>query len=243
MQRRFGGGGDPLSFVSGRNKSVLVEGEILQEELCTLLESEVGVSDRTTFVARAAHIEQLRFSRPLARFLHFSASHNARPDPESPGLLTRANVHASSELEVLNVKSWQSERYRTVEHVAPVAGHGEVWDRSIYTEANVSSLGNTVLLPPMANNLIGNATWERKIIFYRALMAKTSPEREEQIRLAEASGLRFTNRIKSLMESEERLPILDPLEHIVEWTADVVHARTRNILELAWDQFSPWLYE
>ena len=243
MQRQLGYGGDPLSVVSDRSTNTLVEIDALKDELCDLLESGVGVTDRDSFSSRAASVEQLHFSRPLTRFLHFAASHNARPDEQHPGLLTREGVHPSVELEVLNIKSWQSGRYATVEHVAPVSEPSGQWDRGIYDDVILNSLGNTVLLPQMPNSLIGNAAWEKKIIFYTALMAKTKSEREELVRSAEAVGLRFTRRIIDLMDTEERLPILDPMEGVSEWTADLVRMRTKNILDLAWDQIAPWLYE
>ena len=235
-------GGHPLCIVSGRDQNHLWEVDELRSELRGLLESNLGVTDRRSWVRRAENIEHRRFSRPLTRFLHFAAVHNARPDNSRPGLLTRRGINTSAGLDVLNPMTWKILRYSTVEHIAPMSPPQTGWDQRIYDESLVNVLGNLILLPPTANSLIGNATWDKKRTFYRALMARTKPERERQIEFAESVGVRFSNRIKMLLDSEERLHILDSLERVQDWTADLILERTNNTLELAWDQIAPWLY-
>ena len=243
MQGPIRVGGDPLSMMNGLSHNRLLDIGRLRAELCARLEAGIGVTDRESWIDEAESIELLRSSRPLSRFLYFAAAHNARRDRASPGLLTRDGVNVSPELEVLNLRSWQSDRYSTVEHIAPDSGPGGGWDEEIYTGPTRNSLGNMILLPPRANAAIGNAPWEKKQMFYRALMARTKPERDLQIENSEAIGLRFTNRTKELLETQERLHILDPLEHIDQWTVELVKERTRNVLQLAWDQIGHWLYD
>ena len=236
------GGGRPLCVVSGRDENPLWEVDELRSELQNFLEVNVGVIDRSSWLCKAETVEQWRFSRPLTRFLYFAAAHNARPQDANPGLLTRRGINPSSELDVLNPTTWKVGRYATLEHIAPVSPTLTGWDQRIYDDSIVNLLGNLIPLPSTANSLIGNATWDKKKLFYRALMARTESEREREIQYAESMGVRFSNRIKSLLDSEERLHVLDSLEGVQDWTADLVLERTRNILMLAWDQVAPWLY-
>ena len=36
--------------------------------------------------------------------------------------------------------------------------------------------------------------------------------------------------------------MLDHLVNVENWTAKLIEQRTENILELAWDEISPWLF-
>ena len=45
-----------------------------------------------------------------------------------------------------------------------------------------------------------------------------------------------------LIKNQERLHMLDPIAKVDEWTVGLIEARTDNLLSLAWDQISPWLY-
>jgi len=37
--------------------------------------------------------------------------------------------------------------------------------------------------------------------------------------------------------------MLDPLAEVNDWTAELIEARTENLLSLAWDNIAPWLFE
>jgi len=97
---------------------------------------------------------------------------------------------------------WLSQRYATVEHVAPDAEGSSGWDKEIYDRLSTrNTIGNLVLLPERENQSIGNAPWDKKKLFYRTLVAKTEEEREDAIGLAERQGLRFGIRTLSLIRN------------------------------------------
>ena len=236
----FRGVMEKLSVESG---DPILSIEELQAELRSFLAvSQIGVTDKDSWVKRARKIPLATFSRPLCRFLLFAASHNAKPSAGEPGLMTREGVIRSDELDFLNFRIWESGQYATVEHVAPVSSQGGDWEGKIYEDPDVRYMvGNLVLLPSRENNVLGNAPWAKKKIFYSALMARERPEREQQIALAEAQRF-FTRRVRKLLDSQGCLYMLDPLAEVDYWREGVIQSRTRNTLELAWDEISPWLY-
>ena len=245
MSRGVGPDSNPLCLGLGMTNRILDIDE-LKSGLCALLAvRRFRVTDKGTWLNRAREIPLGDdASRAVCRFLLFAAAHNARANTDHPGLLTTEGVIASDELRFLSYSMWLGQRYATVEHVAPDAEGSSGWDTRIYDRlATRHTIGNLVLLPERENQSIGNAPWDKKKLFYRALVAKTEEEREDAIRLAERQELRFGNRTLSLIRSQNRLHMLDPLAEINEWTAELIEVRTENVLGLAWDSIAPWLFE
>ena len=177
----------------------------------------------------------------MCRFLLFAASHNAKPDPKNLGLLTREGIIRGGELEFLNFDRWQDEIYATVEHVAPDS-HSGGWDEKIYMQPYTRhTIGNIILLPQKENTSVGNASWKKKKIFYRALTAKTKEERNEQFEKAKKARLDFKKQTKDLVKKQGRLHMLDSIAEVTNWTKSRIRKRTKNTLELAWDVIAPWL--
>ena len=46
-----------------------------------------------------------------------------------------------------------------------------------------------------------------------------------------------------VLKSGNQLPIVGFLSHTEEWTKDVIESRAVNLLNLVWDEISPWLFE
>lgn len=245
MSPGVGPDGNPLCLGLEMTNRVLDIEELKSGLRALLTVPRFRVTDKGTWLNRAREIPLGDdASRPVYRFLLFAAAHNARADTDHPGLLTTEGVIASDELRFLSYSMWLGQRYATVEHVAPGAEGSSGWNSRIYDRlATRHTIGNLVLLPERENQSIGNAPWDKKKLFYRALVAKTEEEREEAIRLAEQQGLRFGNRTLSLIRSQNRLYMLDPLAGIDDWTAELIEARTENVLGLAWDNMAPWLFE
>ena len=245
MSPDVGSGGNPLCLGLGMTNRILDIDE-LKSGLCALLAvRRFRVTDKETWLNRAREVPfGDEAPRALSRFLLFAAAHNARADSGHPGLLTSEGVIESDELRFLSYPMWLGQRYATVEHVAPDAEASSGWDTSIYERLSTRhTIGNLVLLPEPENQSIGNAPWDKKKLFYRALVAKTEEEREDAISRALQQGLRFGNRTLSLIRSQSRLYMLDPLAEVNEWTAELIEARTENVLSLAWDNIAPWLFE
>ena len=206
-----------------------------------LAASRIDVIDKRTWVSKVCEVPLANHSRPLCRFLLFAASHNAKPDSNNPGLLTREGIINSDELNFLNFGKWQDDKYATVEHVAPDSNSGG-WDEKIYMQPSTRhTIGNIILLPQKENSSVGNASWEKKKIFYCALIAKTEKERNEQFEKAEKVGLTFKKQTKDLVNEQGRLYMLDPIAEVNNWTKSRIQKRTKNTLELAWDMIAPWL--
>ena len=245
MSPGVGADGNPLCLGLGMNNRIL-DIEELKSGLCALLAvRRFRVTDKGTWLKLAREIPLgNETSRAVCRFILFAAAHNARADASHPGLLTTDGVIASDELRFLSYSMWLGQRYETVEHVAPDSEASSGWDTRIYERlATRHTIGNLVLLPERENQSIGNAPWDKKKLFYRALVARTEEEREDAISLAQQQGLRFGNRTLSLIRSQERLHMLDPLAEIEDWTAELIEARTENVLGLAWDNMAPWMFE
>lgn len=236
--------GTPLCLGSSMTNQILSIDD-LKSGLRSLLDARrFGVTDKESWLRRAREIPLAnQSSRVVCKFLLFAASHNARPDADNPGLLRAEGVIESEELNFLTHSTWTGPRYATLEHIAPASGGTGGWEPHIYERMTTRhTIGNLILLPEKENQSIGNASWDKKKLFYRALMAKTEPEREEAIALAGQQGIRFNNRTLSLIRSQNRLHMLDPLATVGQWTARLIEERTENILSLAWDRIEPWLF-
>ena len=104
---------------------------------------------------------------------------------------------------------WVGPIYATLEHVAPDSKGSAGWDASIYHALNTHhKIGNLVLLPEKENDSIGNASWTKKKLFYRALMAETVEQRVEAMQLAASAGVQFGPKATSLIANQESLFML-----------------------------------
>ena len=206
-----------------------------------LAASRIGVENKKSWVSQACEVSLANRSQPLCRFLLFAASDNARADQKDPGLLTREQVIPGDQLAFLNFSKWQDDKYATVEHVAPDSNSGG-WDEEIYRLPHTRhTIGNIILLPQKENSSVGNASWAKKKLFYRALSAKTEKERNSQFKQAEKEEITFRKQTKNLLKEQGQLDMLDPIANVTEWTEPTIQKRTKNILELAWDVIAPWL--
>ncbi|MDE0315428.1 MAG: DUF262 domain-containing HNH endonuclease family protein [Candidatus Poribacteria bacterium] len=207
-----------------------------------LVASRIGVDNKETWVSQVCEVPLARHAKPLCRFLLFAASDNSRTDQGNPGLLTREEdaIH-SDKLSFLNFSKWQDVKYATVEHVAPDS-NSSGWDEKIYSSPHSRhTIGNIILLPQKENSSIGNAPWTKKMLFYRALAAKTEEERKSYIEEAKNQALIFPKRTEDLLKKQVRLDMLEPIAEVSDWTKGLIQKRAENILQLAWDVIAPWL--
>ena len=238
-------GGDPLCIGARLSNRILPVDSLRRELREFLKESRIGVEDKASWMAKAKEIEfGHQAPRPLCRFLLLAATHNARPDESRPGLLTDTDVVEGADLDFFNHRNWVGQKYATVEHIAPDTDPGQGWERRIYGRAATRQrIGNLILLPEKENQSIGNSTWQRKKKFYAALAAQSKSERDALIKAAKSQGYRFGKKTETLLRSQERLSMLDHLANAERWTVKLIEQRTENILGLAWDEISPWLFD
>ena len=244
MEKNLADGSPPLS-IGPKHDNVIWSLQTLRGELTSLLASKkLGISGRDGWVSQVSDTALAKHSRPLSRFILLAAAHNSHPDQGKPGLLTREGIVPSEEIAYLTSDVWNRISYGTVEHIAPESNPGSGWDKLIYEKQTTRQLvGNLVLLPQKENSAVGNFGWDRKKLFYDALVAKTMAEKEAALSKAKANGFQFTNKTENLLREGQRLRILDSLSGVKSWDRWMIEARTSNMLELAWDSFADWLYK
>ena len=245
MSQGGGSTSSPLCVGSDMGNQILSIDELRSGLRARLAAGRFRVTDKVTWLERAREVSLAKqASRVVYRFLLLAAAHNARPDSEHPGMLSREGVIKSDELNFLHHSTWVGQKYETLEHIAPVSESSAGWDPSVYEQLDTrDKIGNLVLLPEKENDSIGNAPWAKKKVFYRALIAKTEEERQEAITLTQEQGLTFGQRTLSLLKDQSRLHMLDPLAEVESWTAESIEQRTDNVLSLAWDEIAPWIFD
>jgi len=240
-----GSGANKFGLSAGiENAEPVLEIAKLREALRTLLAKSKGkVSDRGKWVGQAADNQLYTQAREITRFMLLVAADKAAPMPDASGRWTKAGVKiAANQNNYLDFKMWRSTDYATVEHVAPDSEKSGVWNADIYKNAIIrQSLGNLCLLPAKENGAIGNGSWARKRLFYRALTEPTVDLQKQRVAEAEAQGMKFSGNTQRILAEGRRLPLLDPLRDVADWTPDIIAARGRNIAELNWEYLWPWL--
>ena len=235
--------GDPLCVgLTNTHRLATIEElkGVLRRNLGT---GNIGVVDEDSWVRRAQENPLAQQSRPITRFLLLAAAEQSQPDKGHRGLWSRSDVTRTDERSYLTYRCWIDEKYSTVEHIAPVSKPTQGWDEAIYRRPYTRhTLGNLILLPQEENSLVGNASWSKKKIFYLALMEKEKSQKDAYIEAARAEGIPFSRKIEKVLESGERLHLLDPLYEVEDWNGELVEARTENICRLAWKTIAPWLY-
>ena len=203
----------------------------------------IAQNNKQEWVQRAADNPLYNQARALVRFMLFTAAHQSRSSGTNKGCWEKEGVKPDLARNFLTPEVWGGELYRTVEHIAPDRP-SNAWPEEIYTGKGTHfrhSLGNLILLPQRENSAIGSSGWQKKKVFYQALIAPTVQETQAKLTEAESLGFEFTSRTRKLLESGQRLGLLDPLRDVDTWGLDVIEARGRNIAELTWEHVWPWL--
>ena len=241
---------DFRKIIKGNEQNVLCVGldhantlpslDVLKTTLREYLENRrIGVKDKDSWVSRVREVDLAKHSNHLCRFLLFAASHNARPSQNRAGLLSAGKI-PDEDINFLNFRRWCDDTYGTVEHVAPQSEptKDSSWDPEIYqNQYTRNTVGNLVLLPQKENSTIGNHSWEKKKLFYSSLASDTYEDRRKLLSEAKKAGFS----VKSEKLIEKRLYMLTPLIKVKKWNKEFIKNRTRNILELAWEEIAPWL--
>lgn len=240
-----GSGANKFGLSAGiENANPVLEIANLREAFRKLLEKSKGkVNERDKWVGQAADNPLYTQAREITRFMLLVAADKAVAMNDGSGRWSKAGVKvAANQNNYLEFKIWRSTDYATVEHVAPDSEKPGAWDADIYKNAIIrQSLGNLCLLPAKENGAIGNGSWPRKRLFYRALTEPTEDLQKKRVAEAEAQGMKFSGNTQQILTEGRRLPLLEPLRDVQAWTPDIIAARGRNIAELNWDYLWPWL--
>ena len=240
-----GSGANKFGLGAGvESQNPVLEIAKLREAFRTLLAKSKGkITDRAKWVGQAADNPLYTQAREITRFMILVAAHHATAMDDASGRWTKKGVKVAANQNVyLDYKSWRGTDYATVEHVAPDTEKQGTWNADIYKNAIIrQSLGNLCLLPARENGAIGNGSWIRKRLFYRALTEQSAELQQKRVEEAAAQGMTFSGTTQELLAKGRRLPLLDPLRDVPDWTPGVISARGRNIAELTWDHLWPWL--
>ena len=235
---------DPLSAgLDGENKLWSVEN--LKVALRYQLKQKVpGVTSKQEWIVKVREIPLARQSKSLARFMLLAAAHGSVADTKTKGLWSRDKIRPDPDKKYLSYDKWIDPKFSTLEHVAPETDPGaDKWDSAIYNSRHTRhTLGNLLLLPAKENSSIRNEAWKKKKLFYLALTEKTTDGLDDTFMEAESAGRTFKKPMKSMLQDGERLPFLDSIRDVEDWTKDFIEKRTDNIADLAWETIKPWLW-
>lgn len=198
-----------------------------------------GIASKKIFISRAAQVPIYKNTQ-ISRFLLISAFHDNAHDSANPGLLIAGYQGANP---TMSLKTWNSTVTETVEHIAPQTAPPSGWDANIYTPDNsglVSRLGNLTLCPQTVNSSLGNETWSRKRMAYKALGQPGLAAAQTSLKGASPPFDSLLNKLTA-KDLEYNLFFKDIGEKSDEWDVDFIKKRTENLLGFAWDRIAPWL--
>ena len=207
-------------------KNVLVQKEVFKNE------DWVSASERFLVYTEV---------KSVCRFVLFIACHERIADSENPGLTTAATPGYCS---LLNMESWKSKNYSSLEHVAPQSPpSGHSWDRKIYTENRVHDVGNLILLPTDINRLVASKSWAVKYLHYSHV--GRSQDEIQQLKIqANQQGINLSKRATRILSEAKYSCVVEPVLKLTgdgNWNAKMIKNRTLHIKQLAWETLSSWL--
>jgi hypothetical protein len=172
--------------------------------------------------------------------LIIAAFHDNAHDSANPGLLMAGFQNSNP---TMSLKTWNHPVTETVEHVAPQTAPPSGWDAQIYTPDNsglISRLGNLTLCPQTVNSSLGNESWARKRMAYKALGQPGLAAAKKALGTAVPP---FDSLLRKLTEQDLDYNVFfkDIGEKGDDWDADFIRRRTENLLGFAWDRIGPWL--
>ena len=215
----------------------------LKSALVKLLEKKFAGFDKESWIERVIQIPLYKKSQPLVRFMILATADNALPSESVPGTWYKLDLRDNkTSARYFRQSIWTGEEYSTVEHIAPDKPEPEGWDKSLYVNDDIRHrLGNLILLPARENSAIGNQGWQEKRVFYRAATSMTKPEVNQYLDDAANNGITLPSKTQNILRKGNKLEILVPLNDLEKFNEKVVEARAKNIANLCWDFFWPWL--
>ncbi len=227
----------PLS-VGAQNKNELLSETVFLNFLTDELEKK-KVSTYSDWSNKFKGIRIYDVSKPSARLAILASYHRSKLLAETDFRITKSGVKTSTANDLLNINTWRSERYGTIEHIAPKnIKDSKDWDSNIYNDGEVipNCLGNLTLLPEAENNAIGNNNWTIKKQYFECFVADDVIKVQECLKNLHNSGFTVKKAIKNLMEENHALGlIISSLMKVDLWDRKAIEARQSNLSEIIWD--------
>ena len=236
------GGKPKLGLCAGleQNNQVLPVGELKKGFIAFLLK-KLGTLNQERWIDLVVENPLYDQSKPLTRFMLLASAHQSLSALNGTGTWIRESVRESHERIFLCKNRWRDPDYGTVEHIAPRTITLGEWNEDLDSEKLRSTLGNLVLLPGKENLIASNHSWNMKKLLYKAFTSSTEDELANVIELSKSSGHTLGDKTIRALNEGKRLPILEPLKDVEEWSARIVEKRSRNIAKLTWEIVRPWL--
>ena len=195
------------------------------------------ITGKKDFVTLASSNPTYGASQPLTRFLLLVASHDT--EPSEGGLLKAARAGTK---DLLTLTQWRSSGCKTVEHVAPQE-QCAAWDESFYkTPGLLDRLGNLVLLPQLENITLGQRPWHEKKAIYKVFLATTKAEFDVRIASAAEEGVKLSARADEIVGQSVFLPQVATVSEVeIDWSVDLIQARSTCLADLSWRYLGGWL--
>ena len=195
---------------------------ILKNKLHNKILADSPADLKNVWVDMASKIPVISHSKELTRLMLLSAFHNMQKDGSRQlGMIEASNSEYTS---LLTCDNWY--RFSTkvkpgarwqLEQIAPKK-HTDAWDHSLLSDAHLTSqIGNITILPKSVKQ--SDHSWYEKQQGFRGLCEHDIDNRAEHLVFLE--------------------PLTD--ESITKWDADMIQARSKNLLEHVWKYFAPWL--
>lgn len=235
-----------LMLGSGSFKPLCVGAEskndlLTEIEFLSFLKEELKKKKIDTYSAWSNKFKGIRIydvSKPSVKLALLSSHHRSKLVDKNDFLITQSGVKTSTSNNLLNLSTWRSERYATIEHIAPQnIKDAKDWDTKIYQDGEVlpNCLGNLTLLPEAENTAIGNNSWRIKKQYFKCFVAEDVAEVDSELEELHKSGLTVKNAIKSLMRENHALGlVVQSLLNIETWDRASIEKRQKNLSELIW---------
>ena len=193
-----------------------------------------NIKDKKDWLEKTIQQPMWEVNNVLARFFLLIAFHDT---VEKEGQLVLGKPGSNP---TLNLDSWTSDKYKSVEHIAP-RSRKNGWSSELYENEEHERIGNLTLVPSRANSSLGDRPWNEKRIVYGALAAETADKAKEILQELSRSGVSLTNNAEEIY-SGEYLPHVHVLYTVAgDWDLKAVDRRGRELTELVWNKMMMWL--
>lgn len=202
--------------------------------------SEVEGPDKEKWFSRASSNINYENNISIVKLLLMMSFNNTVPDDE-PGLMKTGKK--GSTMNYLSAKAWSSRELKTVEHICP-QNVPEPWSSDIFQEGIQHQLGNLTLLPHEINTSLSDKPWLWKLIYYKFLATRDPDAHNTLLRFASDNGVELPDSTQALLSEASFYSHVESIAQFsfnTEWTVEIIEARTRRILEIAWEKLNDWL--
>ncbi|MEZ8082740.1 DUF262 domain-containing protein [Enterovibrio norvegicus] len=183
-------------------------------------------------------------SKPTARLALLTCYHKSKLAQDKVSI-TKVDTKVTELNNLVNIRSWRSQKYKTLEHVAPQnIKDSKDWDPKIYQDGEIlpNCLGNLTILPEAENSAIGNNCWNIKKVYLECFTAADNIEVQKNLDELKSNGIAVKKNTIDIMNSNHALglPVTSILE-IEEWNKKVIVDRQQNFAELIWKEACNYL--